>query len=92
MQTVWQFFRTNKLCNVVWNRYDTFVDARKKAWGVLICDPDRIRSSGSRGWACVNLWAGRHDLQRAAPMFGAARCKDKMGGPHDASQSRSRRR
>ena len=55
MENVWEFLRANKLCNVVWNSYDAIVDACKKAWDFLINDPDRIRTIGSRDWACVNL-------------------------------------
>jgi len=33
---------------------DDIVEACKLAWHFLINDPDRIRSIGSRDWACVN--------------------------------------
>jgi len=55
MENVWEFLRGNKLCNLVWNSYDAIVDACRTAWDFLIKDPDRIRSIGSRDWACVNL-------------------------------------
>ena len=55
MENVWEFLRANKLCNVVWNSYDAIVDACRKAWNFLVNDPDRIRSIGSRDWACVTV-------------------------------------
>jgi hypothetical protein len=33
--------------------YDDIVEACKLAWLFLINDPERIRSIGSRDWACV---------------------------------------
>ena len=39
----------------VWDTYDDIVDACRHAWNFLINDPERIRSIGSRDWACVNL-------------------------------------
>ena len=55
MENVWQYLRANKLCNLVWDTYESVVRACKRAWDFLITDPDRIRSIGMRGWACVNL-------------------------------------
>lgn len=55
MENVWAFLRSNKLCNVVWNTYEEIVDACDKAWHFLINDPGRIRSIGTREWACVTL-------------------------------------
>jgi putative transposase len=55
MEYVWEYLRANKLCNLVWNTYETIVQACKRAWDFLITDPDRIRSIGTRGWACVDL-------------------------------------
>jgi len=55
MENIWEFLRANTLCNVVWNSYDTIVDACVTAWRFLISDPQRIRSIGSRSWACVSL-------------------------------------
>jgi len=54
-ENIWEFLRANTLCNVVWNSYDTIVDACVTAWRFLISDPQRIRSIGSRSWACVSL-------------------------------------
>jgi hypothetical protein len=34
---------------------DDIVQACETAWRFLINDPDRIRSIGSRKWACVSL-------------------------------------
>ena len=54
MENIWELLRANTLCNVVWNSYDTIVDACVTAWRFLISDPQRIRSIGSRSWACVS--------------------------------------
>jgi len=51
MENVWHYLRENKLCATVWNSYDAIV----AAWQFLINDPDRIRSIGTREWACVSL-------------------------------------
>ena len=51
MENVWHYRRENKLCATVWNSYDACV----AAWQFLINDPDRIRSIGTREWACVSL-------------------------------------
>ena len=37
----------------VWDTYDHILDACQSAWRFLINDPDRIRSIGTRQWACV---------------------------------------
>ena len=55
MENVWEFLRGNKLSAVVWDTYDAIVDACVGAWHFLIGDPERIRSIGSRSWACVSL-------------------------------------
>jgi hypothetical protein len=55
MENVWDYLRGNKLSGVVWNSYDAIVQACKKAWNFFVNDPDRIRSIGTRRWACVNL-------------------------------------
>jgi len=55
MENVWEYLRGNKLCDLVWDTYEAIVDACKSAWDFLINDPERIRSIGSRQWACVNL-------------------------------------
>jgi transposase len=55
MENVWEYLRGNKLCRLVWHSYQAIVDACKKAWDFLIKDPERIRSIGSRSWACVSL-------------------------------------
>jgi transposase len=53
MENVWQYLRQNKLSALVWDTYDDIVEACKLAWLFLINDPERIRSIGSRDWACV---------------------------------------
>src|SRR3984885_613225 len=54
MENVWDYLRQNKLCAQVWDTYDDILEACKNAWNFLIDDPDRIRSIGTRDWACVN--------------------------------------
>ena len=55
MENVWAFLRANKLSALIWGTYDAIVDACVRAWHFLIGDPERIRSIGSRDWACVSL-------------------------------------
>jgi hypothetical protein len=55
VENVWEYPRGNKLSRLVWDTYDTIVIACKKGWDFLINDPDRIRSVGHRGRACVNV-------------------------------------
>jgi hypothetical protein len=55
MENVWDYLRQNKLCALVWDTYDEILEACKTAWNFLIDDPGRIRSIGSREWACVNV-------------------------------------
>jgi hypothetical protein len=40
---------------LVWDSYDAIVEACRKAWDFLIADPDRVRTIGTREWACVNV-------------------------------------
>ena len=55
IENVWDCLRQNKLCTLVWQTCDDILDACQSAWRFLINDPDRIRSIGTREWACVNL-------------------------------------
>ena len=55
MENVWEYLRANKLCAIVWNTYDDIVQACRDAWRFLVDDPVRIRSIGTRDWACVNV-------------------------------------
>jgi hypothetical protein len=55
MENVWDFLRQNKLCAQVWDTYDDILEACKNAWNFLIDDPNRIRSIGTRDWACVSV-------------------------------------
>lgn len=55
MENVWEYLRGNKLCSLVWDSYDAIVAACKAAWDFLIDNPERIRSIGTREWACVNV-------------------------------------
>ena len=53
MENVWYYLRANKLSLLVWDSYEAIVAACKEAWDFLVGDPDRIKSIGSRSWACV---------------------------------------
>ena len=53
MENVWDYLRANKLSLLVWDSYEAIVAACKEAWDFLVGDPDRIKSIGSRTWACV---------------------------------------
>lgn len=55
MENVWDYLRQNKLCARVWESYASIVDACRRAWNWLIADPARIKSIGTREWACVSL-------------------------------------
>jgi transposase len=55
MENVWHYLRENTLCTLVWDTYDDIVDACATAWHFLINDPQRIRSIGTRDWACVTI-------------------------------------
>ena len=55
MENVWEYLPANKLCALVWDTYDAIVQACRDAWKFLIDDPDRIRSIGTRDWACVTV-------------------------------------
>ena len=55
MENVWDYQRQNKLCAQVWASYEQILDACQSAWRFLINDPDRIRSIGTRKWACVTV-------------------------------------
>ncbi len=55
MENVWGFLHGNKLSALVWDTYEAIVDACVSAWHFLIGDPERIRSIGTRDWACVSL-------------------------------------
>jgi hypothetical protein len=55
MENVWDYLRSNKLSSLVWNSYDAIADACVTAWKFLVNDPERIRSIGTRSWACVKL-------------------------------------
>ncbi len=54
-RNVWEYLRANKLCALVWNTYDEIINACREAWDFLIREPDRIRSIGTREWACVRV-------------------------------------
>jgi transposase len=55
MENVWEHLRANRLCALVWDSHDAILKACKEAWTFLVSEPARIRSIGSRDWACVSL-------------------------------------
>jgi transposase len=55
MENVWEYLRANKLCRLVWDSYEAILQACREAWNFLIEDPDRIRTIGTRDWACVSV-------------------------------------
>ncbi len=55
MENVWHYLRENRLCTLVWDSTEQIIDACAKAWNFLTDDPQRIRSIGTRDWACVSL-------------------------------------
>ena len=55
VENIWEYLRANKLCALVWDTYDQIVQACRDAWAFLVNDPERIRSIGTRQWACVNV-------------------------------------
>ena len=55
MENVWEYLRANRLCALVWDSYKAIVAACSSAWKFFVNDPDRIRSIGTREWACVSL-------------------------------------
>jgi hypothetical protein len=54
MENVWHYLRHNQLATLVWQSYEAIVDACVRAWNFLASDPPRIRSIGTRDWACVS--------------------------------------
>ena len=55
VENIWEYLRANKLCALVWDTYDQIVQACRDAWAFLVNDPERLRSIGTRQWACVNV-------------------------------------
>ena len=53
MENVWDYLRGNKLSRLVWDSHDAILTACENAWNFLAYDPERIRSIGTRPWACV---------------------------------------
>jgi hypothetical protein len=53
MENAWYYLRVNKLSLLVWDSYEAIVAACKQAWDFLVNDPDRVKSIGSRTWACI---------------------------------------
>jgi transposase len=54
VENIWQYLRQNRLSNIVFDSYDTIVDACCDAWNALTAQPSLIRSIASRDWASVN--------------------------------------
>ena len=51
VENVWDYLRSNKLSNSVFNTYTDVVDRCCEAWNSLMDQPDRIRSIATRSWA-----------------------------------------
>jgi hypothetical protein len=51
---MWDYLRQSKLCALVWPTYEDILDACQSICCFRINDPDRIRSIGTRKWACVS--------------------------------------
>jgi hypothetical protein len=54
MENVWDYLRGNKLSSLVWDTCDDITEACVKAWNFIANDPLRIKSIGTRAWACAN--------------------------------------
>jgi transposase len=55
MENVWEYLRANKLSAGVWDTYEAILQACADAWNWFISDTARVRSTGTRQWATVNL-------------------------------------
>ena len=53
MENAWDYQRGNKLSSMVWDDRDAILNACESAWNFLANDPERIKSIGTRSWACV---------------------------------------
>lgn len=51
VENIWEYLRSNKLSNSVFDTYDTIVDRCCTAWNWLTETPDRIQSIASAPWA-----------------------------------------
>jgi hypothetical protein len=65
MENVWHYLRANKLSLPVWDSNEAIVTARKNVWDLLINDPDRIASIGTRAWAYVSTQGRWYKAQKA---------------------------
>ena len=54
-ENIWEYLRSNKLANTVYDGYDDIVDKASDAWMFFAEDKDRIASITTRDWAQVNL-------------------------------------
>jgi transposase len=53
VENVWQYLRSNRLSNRVFETYDDIIDAACDAWRELIAQPETITSIGMREWAHI---------------------------------------
>jgi transposase len=51
VENVWQYLRQNWLSNLVFEDYQTILDAGCDAWNRLVANPETIVSIGLRKWA-----------------------------------------
>lgn len=53
-ENVWEYLKNNFLSNVVFRDLEHVTDACCEAWLALCAEVGRIKSIGSREWACIN--------------------------------------
>jgi len=53
MENVGDYLRADRLCALVWDRYDAIVQACRSAWAFPVDDPAHMRSIGTRASASV---------------------------------------
>lgn len=54
MENVWEYLRSNKLSNTVFETYEDILSCCCEAWNFFAHDPQRIASITARSWATVN--------------------------------------
>lgn len=53
-ENIWQYLRSNYLCNRVFDTYEDILDACEHAWNQLIKSPGQIKSIATRQWAKID--------------------------------------
>ena len=54
MENVWEYLRSNKLSEAVFETCDEIVSSSCQAWNFFANDPERGASITARSWATVN--------------------------------------